>query len=490
MFGPAQRCADRFTTESTMLPTGPAVTGRARLRPGSAACLERDYETHRGPVRMTQDAISTSAGPVQEPASPARRKRVRIIGLDGVRGLLCLMIAITHVTTHYSPKTAATWQTGLFGFSLVYFFVLSGFLLFLPYVRNLVDERSGMPDVTDYVVHRFARIVPCYLVIFLFVNYVLQIAYIQNPAIQPVGTDDGTGMITDPGQLIANLTLMQSYFPAYIQTGINPSWSLTLEYAFYTSLPLLGFLLFRMRKKSNRNPFMVAAVAPLILLVIGVVGRSLTPLVYANSSTTDFILLNWGPNWSTVFAKSFLTNADNFALGMFAAVVFVALEHGALREQIAKRVRMISAVAILPVFLLSGVLLVVANQYATLGVSIVAALMILIVVAPLGRGQKTKLAVWLDVRPIRYVGEVSLSAYLWHFPMLLLLGRIGWMAGDTLPGMLRNIVLLLTCTILAATVTYYGVEKPGMNYAKRLRAKKKASTTKPAPAAVAQDSAS
>jgi peptidoglycan/LPS O-acetylase OafA/YrhL len=439
---------------------------------------------------MTQDAIGTSAGAAQEPASPPRRKRVRIIGLDGVRGVLCLMIAITHVTTHYSPKTAATWQTGLFGFSLVYFFVLSGFLLFLPYVRNLVDARAKMPDVTDYLVHRLARIVPCYLVIFLFVNYVMQIAYVQNPAIQPLGTDDGTGMITDPGMLISNLTLTQTYFPAYIQTGINPSWSLTLEYAFYASLPLLGFLLFKLRNKSTKNPFVLAALAPLILLVIGFVGRSLTPLVYANSSTTDFILLNWGPNWSAVFAKSFLTNADNFALGMLAAIVFVALEHGALRERIAKRVRMLSAVAILPVFLVSGVLLVVANQYATMGVSVVAALMILVIIAPLGRGQKTKLAVWLDARPIRYVGEVSLSAYLWHFPMLLLLGRLGWMAGDTLPGMLRNIVLLLTCTILAATVTYYGVEKPGMNYAKRLRAKKKASAAKPAPAVVAQDSAS
>jgi peptidoglycan/LPS O-acetylase OafA/YrhL len=441
---------------------------------------------------MTQDAIDTSAGAAQEPASPPRRKRTRIIGLDGVRGALCLMIAITHVTTHYSPKTAATWQTGIFGFSLVYFFVLSGFLLFLPYVRNVVEERSvgKMPDVTDYVVHRFARIVPVYLVIFLFVNFVLRVSYVQNPALQPVGTQDGTGMITDPGMLIANLTLTQTYFPAYIQTGINPSWSLTLEYAFYASLPLLGFLLFRLRKTSNRNPFMVAAVAPLILLAIGFVGRSLTPLVYANSSTTDFILLNWGPNWSAVFAKSFLTNADNFALGMFAAIVFVALEHGALRESIAKRVRMISAVAIIPVFLLSGVLLVVANQYATMGVSVVAALMIVVIIAPLGRGEKTKLAVWLDARPMRYVGEVSLSAYLWHFPMLLVLGKLGWMAGDNLPGMLRNIVLLLTCTILAATVTYYGIEKPGMNYAKRLRAKKKASIAKPAPAVVAQDSAS
>jgi peptidoglycan/LPS O-acetylase OafA/YrhL len=441
---------------------------------------------------MTQDAIDTSVGAVQEPASPPRRRRTRIIGLDGVRGALCLMIAITHVTTHYSPKTAATWQTGIFGFSLVYFFVLSGFLLFLPYVRNVVEERSvgKMPDVTDYVVHRFARIVPVYLVIFLFVNFVLRVSYVQNPALQPVGTADGTGMITDPGMLIANLTLTQTYFPAYIQTGINPSWSLTLEYAFYASLPLLGFLLFRLRKTSNRNPFMVAAVAPLILLAIGFVGRSLTPLVYANSSTTDFILLNWGPNWSAVFAKSFLTNADNFALGMFAAIVFVALEHGALRESIAKRVRMISAVAIIPVFLVSGVLLVVANQYATMGVSVVAALMIVVIIAPLGRGEKTKLAVWLDARPMRYVGEVSLSAYLWHFPMLLVLGKLGWMAGDNLPGMLRNIVLLLTCTILAATVTYYGIEKPGMNYAKRLRAKKKASAALPAPVAVARDSAS
>jgi peptidoglycan/LPS O-acetylase OafA/YrhL len=56
--------------------------------------------------------------------------------------------------------------------------------------------------------------------------------------------------------------------------------------------------------------------------------------------------------------------------------------------------------------------------------------------------------------------------------MLLLLGRLGWMAGDTLPGMLHNIVILLAVTILAATVTYYLIEKPAMNWARRARAKK------------------
>jgi peptidoglycan/LPS O-acetylase OafA/YrhL len=176
-----------------------------------------------------------------------------------------------------------------------------------------------------------------------------------------------------------------------------------------------------------------------------------------------------------VFTKSILTNADNFAMGMLAAIVFVAIERGALPERFSRRVRMLSAAAILPVLVVSALFFAIAVGFVTAGVGVVAALMILVVVVPLARGEKSKLATFLDVRPIRYVGEISLSAYLWHFPMLLLLGRLGWMAGDNLPGMLRNIVVLLAVTILAATVTYFGIEKPAMNYAKRLRAKKASS---------------
>ncbi|MCW2554580.1 MAG: oatA 2, partial [Mycobacterium sp.] len=99
---------------------------------------------------MTQDVTSATAAPTVSETPVARHARARIIGLDGVRGLLCLSIAITHVTGHYSPKTAATWQTNVFGFSLVYFFVLSGFLLSLPFIRNLIKERASatLPNVT------------------------------------------------------------------------------------------------------------------------------------------------------------------------------------------------------------------------------------------------------------------------------------------------------------------------------------------------------
>jgi peptidoglycan/LPS O-acetylase OafA/YrhL len=423
-------------------------------------------------TRSTADSTEAGAAKI-ESAQPTRR-RARIIGLDGVRGLLCLSIAITHVTGYYSKHTAQHWKTNVFGFSLVYFFVLSGFLLFLPYVRNVVAERSSarLPNVRDYAVHRLARIMPAYLVIFLIVNFVLRLSYVDNASLMPDDARTGLGAITAPGELLANLALVQTYFPAYIQTGIGPSWSLTLEYAFYLSLPLLGFAVFGLRRRSARNPFVVAMLAPTILLVVGLVGRSLIPVVNRYAGTTDFILLNWGPNIAAVFTKSILTNADNFAMGMFAAIVFVAIEHGALPQRISRRIRMASAVAILPVLVVSAAFFGVAVQFVTAGVGVVAALMILVVVVPLAHGRKSKLATFLDVRPIRYVGEISLSAYLWHFPMLLLLGKLGWMAGDTLPGMLHNIVLLLAVTILAASVTYYLIEKPGMNYARRLRGKK------------------
>jgi len=385
-----------------------------------------------------------------------------------------MSIAITHVTGYYSKQTADVWKTNVFGFSLVYFFVLSGFLLFLPYVRNVVAETSSarMPNVRDYAVHRLARIMPAYLAIFLIVNFVLRLSYVQNAALQPNDARTGIGMITQPWELLTNLTLLQTYFPQYLETGIGPSWSLTLEYAFYFLLPLLGFAVFRMRRRSARNPFVVAMLAPVILLVVGLVGRALIPVVNQFGGTTNFVLLNWGPNIAAVFTKSILTNADNFAMGMFAAIVFVAIEHGALSERVSRRVRVLSATAILPVLVVSAAFFGIAVEFVTAGVGIVAALMILVVVVPLARGRKSKLATFLDVRPIRYVGEISLSAYLWHFPMLLLLGRLGWMAGDTLPGMLHNIVILLAATIVAASVTYYLIEKPAMNYAKRIRAKK------------------
>lgn len=395
----------------------------------------------------------------------------RIIGLDGVRGLGCLAVVVGHVALAYSPVTHDKAMLGVLGLALILFFVLSGFLLFLPYVRRLTRDRpaAAMPNTRQYVLHRIFRVFPGYLVIFLITNFVLQASYVQNAAIQPHGTDQGTGMITDPWELLANLTLTQTYVPEYVQTGISPSWSLTLELAFYACLPLLGFLLFALRRRTDIRPLRLAILAPAILLVVGLVSRLLAPWVFSATGVTTIEMQNWGPNWAAVFMRSLLTNADLFAYGMVAAILFVAIEQGAISRRGAKWLQW----SCFPLFFLSLlvalVLVMKGTVFGTAGLGFVSAVFILIVVAPLARGADSRLARWLDAKPFHFVGLISLSVYLWHFPVLLLLGRYHLQAGDSWGGMLRNVVVVAAVTIVLATITYYAVERPGLDLVKRFR---------------------
>ncbi len=69
--------------------------------------------------------------------------QTRIIGLDGIRGLGCLAVVVGHVALAYSPVTHDKAFLGVLGLALILFFVLSGFLLFLPYIRRLTKDRSA-----------------------------------------------------------------------------------------------------------------------------------------------------------------------------------------------------------------------------------------------------------------------------------------------------------------------------------------------------------
>ena len=404
---------------------------------------------------------------------PARPRAARVMGLDGVRGIGCVAVVVGHTSRFYSPTVHDQGMFGMLGLALILFFVLSGFLLFLPYVRRLAAEpsRLRMPNASEYGVHRVMRVFPAYLVIFLICSFVLHDVYLQNPATLDKGTDVGTGMMTDPGELLANLALVQTYFPQYIQTGINPSWSLTLEFAFYLSLPLLGMLLFALRKRLDVGPMVLACLAPAMLIVLGFAGRLAASWVISASGETDFNLLNWGPNWAAVYLRSFLSNADIFAFGMLAAIVFVALEQERLSERLSKRVRLCAFLAFVPATLLSLVLSAKQNVFATTAIGALCGLVILIIVVPLARGQDSTLARLLDNRVFFFMGMVSLSAYLWHYPILVLLGRLGWAAGDSWPGFIRNATVMIVVTLTLAVITYYLVELPAQNVAKRYRKK-------------------
>jgi peptidoglycan/LPS O-acetylase OafA/YrhL len=404
-----------------------------------------------------------------EPATPPRRpNRPRIVGLDGPRGLACVAVLVVHVGAHYSPTVLAEGKLQLLGNALVFFFALSGFLLYLPYVNSIMAdrERALLPDPKKYALHRFLRVFPAYLVILLFASYVLREAYVQN-ALEH--TYDGAGMLTDPVQLLANFALVQTYIPAYFQTGINPSWSLTLELVFYATLPILGVIAVRLRRRTAASPLFLAMIAPLVLLAIGLIGKFVRPAVERAVGITDPNLVEWGANWAAVFNRSFLALADNFVFGMIAAVVFVAVSKGMLTGHLVRRMRWYIGALLLPSLVVGLYLIMVHSRFNGTVVALCAGLIILFIVAPIARGEFSTFARLLDWRPFAYLGEISLSVYLLHFPLLLFMGRMGWMSGDDWGGFTGNVALVLGASVLLASVTYRWVEKPAMVLAKRLR---------------------
>lgn len=424
--------------------------------------------------------VRTAEPPIESQVIESSPTHRRILGLDGIRGLGCLAVVVGHVGEFYSPVTHHKALLDILGLALILFFVLSGFLLFLPYVRKLTKPGSAMPDTRQYFLHRVFRVFPGYVVIFLICNFVLRAVFVQNPTFQQPGSQHGTGMITEPGELLANLTLLQTYIPQYVQTGINPSWSLTLEIAFYLSLPLLGMMMFALRGRLNVHPLKLALLAPIILLAVGYLGRALIPLVYAHVNVHNYQpdgdfrplelwLQNWGPNWAAVFSRCLLSNADLFAYGMLGAVLFVAVEQGAIGERVAKWIHRVSIVAIPISGVVTLVLLKSQSPFGFAALGVVSGFFIVVVVLPLAWGADSRIARWLDARPFYFVGLISMSVYLWHFPLLLLIGRYGLAAGDNWGGMLRNMAIVTVLTLVAATMTYYGVEKPGLNQVKRFR---------------------
>lgn len=428
---------------------------------------------------MTATPDSTAAAAVDPiattPATPqvdATKRPARILGLDGPRGFACLCVLAVHVGGHYSPQTVLTYKLGLLGQGLIFFFALSGFLIFLPMVRKLFANKP-MPNNVSYALHRLLRVFPAYLFIFLFANFVMRAVFVENAAVaERHFTDNGLGVLTDPLTLLANLTLVHSYIPSMLQTGINPSWSLSLEFAFYIALPLLTGIAFFLRKRTSVPAPILAMIPVVVMFVVGITGKLYTASRVEPSGITDPKLLDWGPNEIAVLSRSFWSLADNFTYGMLAAVVFVAIDNGMLKGAIATGMRWWTGVAMIPTAVISLKLIDDNSRWQSSTVAFGSALLILFIIVPLARGEKSALAERADWAPLSYVGMISLSVYLWHFPVLIMVGRFGWLAGDSVPGLAWNFLVVSAVSIAFGSLTYRFIEKPALTYARRFKASK------------------
>ena len=160
-----------------------------------------------------------------------------------------------------------------------------------------------------------------------------RLAYVENPVYQPPGTEDGTGMITDPSQLLANLTLVQTYIPSVLPDRTEPVVVADAGVRVLRRASAARDAALRdaqAHRRCVRSPSPSSARWPWSCSPSSV--ALFVPLVNAATGVIDPNLLDWGANWAAVFTRSLLTNADNFAVGMLAAVVIVAMRTGRGQE--------------------------------------------------------------------------------------------------------------------------------------------------------------
>jgi peptidoglycan/LPS O-acetylase OafA/YrhL len=179
---------------------------------------------------MTQ-ADTAAQGGLEQVAGPDR-----VASLTGVRAVAALLVVATHAA--YATGKYIEGYFGLFcsrmEMGVPIFFVLSGFLLFGPWVKS-AETGGPEPSIRRYAWHRVRRIMPAYVVTVLIAYGIYHFRH--------AGPNFGHTWVG----LFRNLTLTQiytfNYMRGYLHQGLTQMWSLAVEAAFYVVLPLLAYLL-------------------------------------------------------------------------------------------------------------------------------------------------------------------------------------------------------------------------------------------------------
>ena len=380
--------------------------------------------------------------------------------LDGVRALAILIVCWYHIwqQSWLAPVIRAPWLMKLTGRALIsfdvvprtgYLFVdcmlfLSAFLLFLPHARaRLMGEVP--PDIGSFYKKRLIRIVPCYwlCVLVIFFGYSLPAGEFRTPG----------GAL---GELLANLTFTQTFFPQYyLHSKINGVlWTVVIEMQFYLLFPFLAAA-FRKRPVLTYGAMAGLAFAYIYLFALKQPEAKLP------------FLVNQLPSFFGVFAN-----------GMAASLVFTRIAKNCRRN------RWLSAgctlLAVASIFLLVR-LLHLAAAAKPLQVFQLRGRFALSLVFAVFSVSSALAAGWfrflLSNRVIGFMAGISFNLYMWHqwLAVRLKQWRIPYWEGEELPNMAGNIawqrqytLLCFALSIIAAALVTYLIERP---LAKRLQAR-------------------
>ena len=305
--------------------------------------------------------------------------------IQGLRAVAVLLVVLFHL-----------WPGRLSGgyVGVDVFFVISGFLITAHIVREV--DRDGSVDLARFWARRIRRLLPAsYLV--LLVSAAATLVWVPRLLWQQFF-----------GEILAAALYVENWLLAinavdYLAADNTPSpaqhyWTLSAEEQFYLIWPLLVLIGIwwarRRRTGARRAVFTVLAVA------------TLASLAYSLWITAT------NPSWAY-----FITPARAWQFGAGALLAFAPPPQ---RLGLTARARGLLGWAGLVVLLSSALVFDKSTPFpGTAALWVVAASVVLIwVEAPQVAWSHARLLV---LRPARFLGDISYSIYLWHWPLIILL---------------------------------------------------------------------
>lgn len=383
---------------------------------------------------------------------PQSQDRTTIGVLYGFRALMVLFVCNYHI-----------WQQGWLGQYAVLFgrtvdldfwtrssyvfvdgmMLLSGFLLFLPYARQMADG-TPVRDVKQFYWNRLARIVPSYLASVLLILVLI--------ALPGQAYRDQAARNLD---ILTHLTFTFTFFrETYLHTSLNGAlWTIAIEMQFYLVFPLLA-------KAVRRKPaFTLCAMALTGVLFRVLVARQVSDLSMWVNQLPAFL--------------------DVYALGMLGAILYIrldqALRNAAIGSALRRGTRWITPVLfavgcwvltlLLRVQTANGLVSHDQLQQSQWWIRLPLALTLLgmmLSAAFLPRWLQKP----LDNRLMRFLATISLNLYIWHQVLSVQVARN--LFPDTLHAdpMLQKAFTLLcfSLAIVVAMAATWGVEKPAARW--------------------------
>jgi peptidoglycan/LPS O-acetylase OafA/YrhL len=367
----------------------------------------------------------------------------RLDAFDGLRACAALSV----VAYHASLYTAATRSGPLAPIlselkgGVAIFFVITGFLLYLPYARALRDGHE-LPDWHAFAQRRAARILPGYWVAL---------------TILAAGPYAASVLSSNWWRYYG---LSQIYSHSTLSGGLPVAWSLCVEVTFYALLPMLAFAVAWVIRRSKFDATNVQAAVVACLAI----GCLLLRVALARSMTGTIVS-------APLLATSLPGLFDWFAVGMGLALLRSHWEvsaTGALARLASSPARCWLLAALL---FLVGVPFQHGDTFSPvyslpthLALALGSGLLVLpaIAVSPPAPGAASWPLDLLRSPLMAWLGTISYGIYLWHDAVLAaILGR------TTVPSQPTS--LLVTLGAFAATVagaivlgaaSWYLVERP------------------------------